>query len=321
MNVDSRNLVIEADGLAKSFGEFRAVDGLHLEIQRGEVFGFLGHNGAGKTTTVRLLNGALEQTSGAVRVLGMDPQVDGPALRRRTGVLTENPSLEERLTGFENLRIFADLYGVPARTAEERVHELLHRFDLLEAGGQYVNTYSKGMKQRLALARALIHDPELLFLDEPTSGLDPVAARNVHELIEHMTASREHTVFLCTHNLTEAQLLCDRVAVLEHGRVLALGSPAELTHKYSAGAQLEMEISKESIGKAIEILEEIPQIHINQTADILLQITGAARTDIPGLIKILTRADVNLYRVQPVEPTLQDVYFALHRNNNMERPQ
>lgn len=321
MIMETRDLVIATEGLSRSFGEFRAVDDLSIQIRRGEVFGFLGHNGAGKTTTVRLLNGALQTTSGQARVLGFDPLVDGPALRKRTGVLTENPSLEERLTGFENLSIFADLYGVKPERIDRRVHDLLERFDLLEAGKQYVYTYSKGMRQRLALARALIHDPELLFLDEPTSGLDPVAARNVHELIKQMTASSEHTVFLCTHNLTEAQLLCNRVAVLEHGRVLAQGSPRELVDKYRAGTQLEIEISPGMLDKAMAALERIPSLQVQRGADNLLQVTGLTRTGVPDLIKRLIQADVDIYRVQPDEVTLEDVYFALHSDNHMELPE
>jgi ABC-2 type transport system ATP-binding protein len=164
------------DGLTRHFGEVVAVNRLTLEVQPGEVFGFLGHNGAGKTTTVRLLNGVLAPTSGTARVLGLAPVEQGPALRRRTGVLTETPSLDERLTGRENLKIFAALYGVPQREIAARVTDLLEVFDLADRGDEKAGDYSKGMKQRLALARALIHGPELLFLDEPTSGLDPVAA-------------------------------------------------------------------------------------------------------------------------------------------------
>lgn len=318
--MDNKELVIEAHELTKLFGESPAVDGLRLEIQRGEVFGFLGHNGAGKTTTVRLLNGALKPSSGQARVLGLDPQLDGPTLRRRTGVLTENPSLEERLTGLENLKIFAELYDVPPEIVDERVHQLLERFDLSGAHNQHVNTYSKGMKQRLALARALIHSPELLFLDEPTSGLDPVVSRNVHELIESMTASREHTVCLCTHNLMEAQLLCDRVAVLEQGRLLAQGSPGELASRYSAGTHIELEVSETTIQKAISTLEQLPDLHVHRSTVNVLQIAGAEHAGIPGLIKSLVLAGVDLYRVQPDEITLQDVYFALHHDENRERP-
>jgi ABC-2 type transport system ATP-binding protein len=170
------NTVIAINQLTRCFKETTAVDQLSLEVHAGEIFGFLGHNGAGKTTTVRLLNGVIEPTSGSMRVLGLDPQMDGPKLRSRTGVLTETPSMDERLTAWDNLSIYADLYGVPRADVRNRIHELLTVFDLVDRAQERVAGYSKGMKQRLALARAFLHKPELLFLDEATSGLDPIAA-------------------------------------------------------------------------------------------------------------------------------------------------
>ncbi|MGD2040575.1 MAG: ABC transporter ATP-binding protein, partial [Anaerolineae bacterium] len=193
----SQVTAIVANALSRQFGKVVAVDQLTLEIQTGEILGFLGHNGAGKTTTVRLLNGILDPTAGSARVLGLDPRTDGPALRRRTGVLTETPSLDERLTGRENLEIYADLYGVPQAKVHTRVAQLLERAELTGRADEKVGDYSKGMKQRLALARALIHHPELLFLDEPTSGLDPVATRRVHELITRLSHEEQRTIFLC----------------------------------------------------------------------------------------------------------------------------
>jgi len=182
--------VIQISAISRRFGEKNAVDHLTLDVQAGEIFGFLGHNGAGKTTTVRLLNGVLEPISGNARVLGLDPQTEGPALRARTGVLTETPSLDERLTARDNLSFYADLYNVPRADVPGRVNSLLTEFELADRAGEKVGGYSKGMKQRLALARALLHKPEVLFLDEPTAALDPVAARHVHALVENL-ARRE----------------------------------------------------------------------------------------------------------------------------------
>ena len=182
--------VIQISAISRRFGEKNAVDHLTLDVQAGEIFGFLGHNGAGKTTTVRLLNGVLEPISGNARVLGLDPQTEGPALRARTGVLTETPSLDERLTARDNLSFYADLYNVPRADVPGRVNSLLTEFELADRAGEKVGGYSKGMKQRLALARALLHKPEVLFLDEPTAALDPVAARHVHALVQNL-ARRE----------------------------------------------------------------------------------------------------------------------------------
>lgn len=251
--------VIVAEGLTRRFGDVVAVDHLDLEVQAGEVLGFLGHNGAGKTTTVRLLNGVLTADEGRARVLGRDPASQGPALRAHTGVLTETPSLDERLTGRDNLAIYADLYGVPPGEVARRVEALLEDFQLADRAGEKVAAYSRGMKQRLALARALVHRPQVLFLDEPTSGLDPVAARHVHEMVAALSGEQGRTVFLCTHNLAEAQKLCDRVAVLARGRVLALGTPAELVARLGRSQRLELEAEPQ--GAALEIAE-IGRAHV-----------------------------------------------------------
>jgi ABC-2 type transport system ATP-binding protein len=195
--------VIQISSLSRRFGEKLAVDDLTLDIHAGEIFGFLGHNGAGKTTTVRLLNGVLEPTAGHAQVLGLDPQNEGPALRAQTGVLTETPSLDERLTARENLSFYAELYNVPGASVLSRVDFLLTEFELAEQANEKVGGYSKGMKQRLALARALLHNPQVLFLDEPTAALDPVATRHVHALVEGLARREGCTVFICTHNLVE----------------------------------------------------------------------------------------------------------------------
>ena len=234
--------------MTRRFGDNTAVDHLTFDVFPGEVFGLLGHNGAGKTTTIRLLNGVLGATAGQAQVLGLDPVRQGAALRRQTGVLTENPSLDEKLTARENLTIYADLFDVPVGNVAQRVAALLARFELSDRADDKVGSYSKGMKQRLALARALLHQPALLFLDEPTSGLDPVAALHVRELIMELSGKEGRTVILCTHNLVEAQRLCDRVIVLEQGRMLALGTPAELGARLIGRQDVEIEIAPELAG-------------------------------------------------------------------------
>jgi len=300
--------VIVAEGLTRRFGDVVAVDHLDLEVQAGEVLGFLGHNGAGKTTTVRLLNGVLTADEGRARVLGLDPASQGPALRAQTGVLTETPSLDERLTGRDNLAIYADLYGVPPGEVAGRVQALLENFQLADRAGEKVATYSRGMKQRLALARALVHRPQVLFLDEPTSGLDPVAARHVHEMVTALSGEGGRTVFLCTHNLAEAQKLCDRVAVLAEGRVLALGTPAELVARLGRSQRLEMEAEPQ--GAALEIVAAAG-ISASAGENGRLALQGVGREEIPGLVAALAAAGVRIYRVSPEEPSLEDVYFAL----------
>jgi ABC-2 type transport system ATP-binding protein len=304
------------DGLTRHFGAVVAVDHLTLEVRAGEVFGFLGHNGAGKTTTVRMLNGVLAPTSGTARVLGLAPMEQGPALRRRTGVLTETPSLDERLTGRENLEIYAALYGVPRRDIAARVKELMEVFQLDGRADEKAGDYSKGMKQRLALARALIHRPQLLFLDEPTSGLDPVAARLVHDMITHLSHDEERTVFLCTHNLAEAQKLCDRVAVLEHGKLVALGTPEELASKIGRSQRLELQVAHGDEETVLRLLAEAPGVSAHRENGTIVA-AGAEWVAIPGLVTSLASAGVRIYRVAPRGASLEDTYFALQREKEV----
>ncbi len=308
------NPVIQLSSLSRRFGEKNAVDRLTLDVQAGEIFGFLGHNGAGKTTTVRLLNGVLEPTSGQAHVLGLDPQTDGPAVRAQTGVLTETPSLDERLTARDNLSIYADLYNVPRAEVASRVNSLLSEFELADRADEKVGGYSKGMKQRLALARALLHRPQVLFLDEPTSALDPVAARHVHTLVETLARREGCTVFLCTHNLVEAQKLCDRVAVMEHGRLVALGTPSALTRQYVKRLDVDLEIDPVQMDLALETLQKFPQLVISppKQEKELLTMTLAGRESIPELLSILVQQGLHVYRLAPQEADLEEVYFALN---------
>jgi ABC-2 type transport system ATP-binding protein len=306
--------VIQISSLTRSFGDKRAVDNLTLDVQPGEIFGFLGHNGAGKTTTVRLLNGVLEPTSGNARVLGLDPQTDGPALRAQTGVLTETPSLDERLTARDNLSFYADFYNFPRAEVQARINSLLSEFDLVDRADEKVGGYSKGMKQRLALARALLHRPKVLFLDEPTAALDPVAARHFHVLVENLARREGCTVFLCTHNLVEAQKLCDRVAVMEHGRLVALGTPSDLTRQYVKRLDVDLEVDPIQISLALQTLQEFPKLVISQPKQEkdVISMTLYGRESIPELLSILVAKGLRIYRLAPQEANLAEVYFALN---------
>jgi ABC-2 type transport system ATP-binding protein len=311
--------VITTEGLTRRFGSQVAVDGLTVTIEAGEVFGFLGHNGAGKTTTVRMLNGVIAPSAGSVRVFGLDPATHGHRIRARTGVLTETPALDSRLTARATLLHFAEVYSVPSRDRRRRVDELLATFELEKRADSKVGGFSKGMRQRLALARTLIHDPDIIFLDEPTSGLDPVAIRDVHQMVERLT-HRGRTVFLCTHNLAEAERLCDRVAVLAQGRVLAIGTTQELGSRLNRGHRISVEVDASDIARAVKLYAATPPVSLaeavtdraavrNGSASIVLH--GVSRPDIPQIIHAATAHGIKLYRVQPEEPSLEDVYFAL----------
>jgi ABC-2 type transport system ATP-binding protein len=312
-----RRVVVRTEGLSRRFGENVAVNQLSFEVYTGEIFGILGHNGAGKTTTVRLLNGILSPSAGSARVLDLDPAVDGPSLRRHTGVLTETPSLDDRLTAWENLEAYANLYDVPQADVASRVTEMLAIFGLAERAGEKVGGYSKGMRQRLALSRALIHRPDLLFLDEPAAGLDPVATRQLHEMILRLSRQEGRTIFLCTHNLAEAQHLCDRVAVLEHGRLIAIGTPAALGEQMGSSLRLELEVDVTQVDRAEQLLAQSGLICEVQGSG-AIQVSGAGRERIPEVVNALVAGGVGIYRVALQEPSLEDVYFALHDG---DRPQ
>lgn len=214
---------IEVDGLSRTFNGLRAVDRISFTVEAGEVFGFLGHNGAGKTTTIRMLTGQLRPTAGTARVAGCDITTEQQRLKPLVGVVSENQNLYERMSGRENLAFAARLYGA----SPARIEETLEQVDLLDRAKDKVQHYSNGMKQRLLIARALLHRPQIIFLDEPTRGLDPVVAREIRRLVVQL-ASQGVTIFLTTHYMEEADELCRRIAFLSEGRIVALDTPGNL---------------------------------------------------------------------------------------------
>jgi ABC-2 type transport system ATP-binding protein len=226
---------IEARGLGKDFGSIRALDGLDLEVGRGEFFGLLGPNGAGKTTTVHLLATLLVPTRGGARVVGHDTAREGLAVRRAIGLVFQEPTLDRDLTVEENLRFAARLWDLTAERARARIEALLGQFGLLERRGDRVRTLSGGLRRAADIARGIVHEPRVLFLDEPTAGLDPRARRSLWELVRGLRRSSGLTVFLTTHYVEEAEP-CDRVAILDGGRLAALGTPAELKQRAGVGS-------------------------------------------------------------------------------------
>jgi ABC-type multidrug transport system ATPase subunit len=224
---------VALSGVCRSFGDVLAVDHLTIEVSRGTVTVLLGPNGAGKTTVVRLVTGALHPHQGDVRTLGLDPDVDaeGTEIRRRCGVVPARPALYDRLSGHDNLAYAASLFQVEGQLADERIAEAAGRFEIDHALDQKVGGYSTGMRARLALARAVLHEPDLLLLDEPTAGLDPESARAVLGLIDEM-AEGGKTVLMCTHLLLEAEGLADQVVVMDHGQAMISGSPRDLTRQF-----------------------------------------------------------------------------------------
>jgi ABC-2 type transport system ATP-binding protein len=264
---------------------------------------------------VRLINGLLSPSSGSVRALGLDPITQGDVVRTQTGVLTETPSLYERHNARDNLLLFGKLYGVPRDKLNARVEAMLAELGLSERAQEKVGGYSKGMKQRLALARALLHEPQILFLDEPTAGLDPEAARHVTDLIEQLSRERGRTVLLCTHNLTEAQRLCDRVAVMNQGRALALGAPSQLARDLWHSTWVDVELQSaaaDALLVQLRGLSSVKDIHAN---NLTLSVQVEGEDAIPIVVAQIAALGGQMMRVNPREHSLEEIYFELQKQH------
>ena len=254
---------IRTSSLTRSFGSVRAVDGISLDVPAGTVFGFLGPNGAGKTTTIRLLLGLLDSTSGQAEVLGLNPRTQGDQVRAGCGALLEHNGLYERLSAYDNLDFFARIWRMPAGTRQARIQELLTNLNLWDRRNEAVVEWSRGMMQKLAVARTLLHHPALIFLDEPTAGLDPLASAVLREDLASLAKREGVTIFLTTHNLAEAEKLCQLLGVIREGKLVAFGSPGDL-RRTSGKPRLEVtgtSFSPESI-LAIKVHPQVANVSV-----------------------------------------------------------
>jgi len=298
--------VIETQGLTKRYGDLVALDALDLSVAQGEVLGFLGPNGAGKTTTVRLLTGMIAPTSGSARVAGMDPVADVERLHETVGLLTESPGFYQKLTARYNLLFFARFYlGVDA---EAQVEKYLKLFELWDRRDDRVGGFSKGMKQRLSLARALLHEPRLLFLDEPTAALDPEAAHEVRELVKALKGEGR-TIFLCTHNLDEAGQLCDRIALL-HTRLVIADTPEGLQDRlFKRRVVLELESAPEELVQRIRGLDSVKSLTVEGPV-LKVELDDLERRR-PDLAAAVVNAGGRLLCFREDEHSLEEVYLKL----------
>ncbi|MBK5224844.1 MAG: ABC transporter ATP-binding protein [Acidimicrobiia bacterium] len=291
--------------VSRSFGDVRALDSFDLVVPRQSITVLLGPNGAGKTTAVRMITGALDPHSGSVAVFGLDPAVEGEDVRRRCGVVSAKPALYDRLSGWDNLSYAAELYGL-GRHAHDRIRAAAARFGIEHALDQQVGGYSTGMKTRLALSRSVLHEPELLLFDEPTSGLDPESSHAVLELIKEMRRDGS-TVVMCTHLLLEAEGLAEQVVVLDRGTDLISGTPSELTSRYWPGVVVKLDAEDRA---SLDRLDGHPGVLTYQRDGIAtVQLDDVAQ--LPDLVAELVAAGVRLTRVEPHQPTLEDLYFAV----------
>ena len=297
----NENGVISIQNVKKSFGDVRALSGLSLQVAEGETLGLLGPNGSGKTTTVRLLNGIIRPDEGAISVFGLSPEENGQEIRMRTGVVTENAALYENMTPLQNLGFFGELYGLPKSEASAKAGELLELFALGEKKNEKAGALSTGQKKKLAIARALIGDPKILFLDEPTSGLDPEAALGIISLIRDLK-SRRVTVFVCTHQLDEAEHYCDRYVFLDKGAALESGTLVELEKKYLKKVVLEIQLAGEYREGAVEYPARW------EDGSLLVDLPDAA--SIPGAIRAFANA-FDIASVKRRNCSLSALYFEI----------
>ena len=306
-------IIIEAHGLTKNFGELTAVADLSLEVEEGEVLGFLGPNGAGKTTTIRMLAGIISPTSGYAKVVGLRTDRDIEQLHENIGLLTETPGFYDRLSARRNLEFFAGFY--PELNVGVQVEKYLRTMGLWERREDRVGTFSKGMKQRLALARALLHEPEVLFLDEPTAGLDPEAARDVRELIRRLS-EEGRTIFLSTHNLTEAELLCSRIAIV-HTRLLALDTAENLRQRLF---RRQIVVRLASLPKSlVEVVTRLPFVQrVDRDENQLMIELDDSEKNRPELIQQIVKAGGRLMAVTEESHSLEEVYLSLVQENESD---
>lgn len=301
--------MIHTENLTKNFGNVLAVENLNLDIKEGEVFGFLGPNGAGKTTSVRMLSSLIGPTSGTATVAGFTVGKQDIEIRRNVGLLTETPGMYDNLSAETNLRIFAELYEV--KDISGQVEKYLKMLGLWERRSDAASTFSKGMKQKLAIARALLHEPRLLFLDEPTSGLDPEASHLVREFISEL--KREgRTIFLCTHNLDEADRLCDRVGVFKI-RLLVLDSPAALRKSvFGRKVVIHLRNADESLAEAVRRLDYVTDVKVVENK-LVIQLDDPDLHN-PDMIRVLVNANADIQFIGELRYSLEEVYLQLVKN-------
>jgi ABC-2 type transport system ATP-binding protein len=303
--------MIRTENLLKTFttksGPVTAVDGLTLQVDEGEVFGFLGPNGAGKTTTVRMLTALIAPTGGRAWVNEHQVGQADTAIRHSVGILTENPGLYEQLSAEKNLTIYARLYGVADVTGQ--VERYLRLLGLWERRREIAGSFSKGMKQKLAICRALLHEPRVLFLDEPTAALDPEASRTVRDFVSELK-TQGRTIFICTHNLDEAENLCDRIGVINHGRLIAVDTPANLRRQIF-GRQTVVELAALN-DAALDAVRALPFVENLQVDDSRLTIAlSDPEAQNPILVRALVQAGTDVQYVRELEHSLEEIYFSL----------
>ena len=300
---------IEVESLTKCYGTLLAVDHVHFTVRKGEVFGFLGPNGAGKTTTVRMLTGVLKPSDGTAQIMGYDIRKEALDAKQLMGIVPEMSNAYIDLSAWDNLMLMGELYGVPKKKRKEKASSLLKMFGLYERKDRKAKAFSKGMKQRLILCMALIHNPEILFLDEPTAGLDVQSTRLIRNLIGELN-SEGATVFLTTHNIEEANQMCGRVAIIDHGRIAAIDRPENLRRTFQSVQSVEVAFDKPS--EVLDALQDIPGVReAKKQGDKFRLYTADIHRVLYHLTDYAKANDLHIVTLNTLGPSLEDVFVKL----------
>ena len=304
---------IEVSKLIKKYGDFTAVNGISFNVKKGEIFGLLGPNGAGKTTTVHILTTIIDKTSGEAEVAGFDVSKDKDAVRAHIGIVFQDPSIDDRLTGYENLELHAMMYSIDKETRTKRIKEMLEMVELSDKANVVMSNYSGGMRRRLEIARGLLNEPNVLFLDEPTVGLDTQTRRHILEYIKKLNEKYKLTVLLTTHYIEEADYLCDRVAIIDHGKIVVCDTPQKLKEGLHGDIiKITMKTEKEisELDKALKGFKNVSSFKIDE-ADKKVAYINVLETgsDLPKIIEQAFKKKLNITSIDIRKPSLEDVFI------------
>jgi len=307
--------MIQVEGLTKFYGSFKAIDRLSFHADRGEILGFLGPNGAGKTTTMRILTGYMPPSDGTAVIAGYDVIKEPLEARQRVGYLPETVPLYREMTVWQYVDYLAELYGLGRKQRLDRVGEALEMVDLLDRADSMIGNLSKGMRQRVGLAQALVHEPDVLIMDEPTIGLDPAQVREVREMIRRV--GQDRTVMLSTHILSEVEQLCSRVLILHNGRIVAEDSPQTLSTRLQGSQRFVVRVGKAAPEQVAEVLKNVPGAGVVETIADGVQVTSAEGEDArPAVAAVVVGQGWDLLELKPIDLSLEDIFLQLTRDED-----
>ncbi|ASI13958.1 DrugE1 family ABC transporter ATPase [Candidatus Mancarchaeum acidiphilum] len=309
----STDYSIHVSNLVKRYGDFTAVDGISFDVKEGEIFGFLGPNGAGKTTTVHILTTIIDKTSGDAYVSGFDVSKHKDEVRSKIGIVFQDPSIDDRLTGYENLELHAMMYGIDKETRKRRINEMLEMVELSDKANVVMSSYSGGMRRRLEIARGLLNEPKVLFLDEPTVGLDTQTRRHILEYVKKLNEKYHLSVLLTTHYIEEADYLCDRVAIIDHGKIIVCDTPQKLKeglHGDIVKISLKEEKEVKFLQKNIKKFKNVVSIKVDEADKKIAYLNvKSAASDLPEIIEQAFRSKLSITSIDIRKPSLEDVFI------------